>query len=194
MAQLGQKFDATQHDTTQSDYAELPSGTYKMEIEASDVVPTKDGKGTILKTTNVVVEPEEWNGQTLKGRKLFNNYNLENQSAQAQEIGQKQFAALCRAIGVSEVEDSEDLHFHTFTVKVGLGKPSKDGQYPARAEIKRYYFPDEGNVPEPAIDEVQPKAAPVAANNNHRPASNDNKQAPAKAAAGAGNRPWGAKK
>lgn len=185
MAQLGQKFDATQHDTTQSDYSELPNGIYKMEVEASDVVPTKDGKGTILKTTNVVVEPEDY-----KGRKLFNNYNLENQSAQAQEIGQKQFAALCRAIGVSEVEDSEDLHFHTFTVKVGLGKPSKDGQYPARAEIKRYYFPDEGNVPEPAIDEIQPRLAP--ANDNRQPAANDNKPAAAPAKA-AGSRPWGRK-
>lgn len=184
MASLGQKFDATQHDTTQSDYSELPNGIYKMEIEASDVVPTKDGKGTILKTTNVVVEPEDY-----KGRKLFNNYNLENQSAQAQEIGQKQFAALCRAIGVAEVEDSEDLHFRPFTVRVGLGKPSKDGQYPARAEIKRYFFEDEGNVPEPAIDEVQPK--PTAANDNRQPAANDNRSAaPAKAA---GARPWGKK-
>ena len=185
MAVLGSKFDATQHDTTQSDYSELPNGIYKMEIEASDVVPTKDGGGTILKTTNVVVEPEDF-----KGRKLFNNYNLENKSAQAQEIGQKQFAALCRAIGVSEVSDSEELHFHTFTVKVGLGKPSKDGQYPARAEIKRYYFPDEGDVPEPAIDADQPKPAPVAANQNRQPAANQNARPAAATAAAGGKRPW----
>lgn len=186
MAQLGQKFNAQDHDTTQSDYSELPNGIYRMEIEVSDVAPTKDGKGTILKTTNVVVDPEEY-----RGRKLFNNYNLENQSAQAQEIGQKQFAALCRAIGVDEVEDSEDLHFKVFTVKVGLGKPSKDGQYPARAEIKRYYFPDEGEMPEPAIDESQPaKAAP--ANDNRRPAAAA-ASPPARAATGGASRPWGKK-
>lgn len=193
MAQLGQRFDATQHDTTQSDYAELPNGTYQLEIEASEVKPTSNGKGTILKVTNNVVAPEEY-----AGRKLFNNYNLENESAQAQEIGQKQFAALCRAIGVDGVDDSEELHFHTYTARVALGKPSKDGQYPARAEIKRYYFPDEGDLPEPAIDAVQPAAPavkpaarPAAANNNQRPAVNDNKPAAAKAA---GSRPWGAKK
>ena len=194
MASLGQKFDATQHDTTQSDYSELPSGIYVLEIEASEVKPTSNGKGTILKVTNSVIEPEEWNGQQLKGRKLFNNYNLENESAQAQEIGQKQFAALCRAIGVSEVEDSEELHFHAYTAKVGLGKPSKDGQYPARAEIKRYFFSDEGEVPPAAIDATQPAPAPAkpaAANNNHRPAANTNTP-PARAAAG-GKRPWGTK-
>lgn len=180
MAKLATKFDATAHDTTQTDYAELPNGIYVMEVEASDVVPTKAGDGTILKTTNVVVEPEDY-----KGRKLFNNYNLENKNATAQEIGQRQFASLCRAIGVDGVEDSEDLHFKTFTVRVALGKPSKDGQYPARAEIKRYYFPDQGDVPEPAIDAEQP-----------RPAANDNRPAarPAQQAApAAGKRPWGQK-
>lgn len=175
MAVLGRKFDATAHDTTQTDYAELPNGIYKLEIETSEIKETSNGKGTVLKVTNVVVEPEEY-----KGRKLFNNYNLENESAQAQEIGQKQFAALCRAIGVAEVEDSEELHFRAYTARVALGRASKDGQYPARAEIKRYYFEDEGNVPEPAIDDVQPAAKPATT----RPAA-------AAAAKPAGARPWG---
>jgi hypothetical protein len=174
MAQLATKFDATAHDTEQKDYEELPSGIYELEVEASDVVPTKAGDGTILKTTMVVLRPEDY-----AKRKLFNNYNLENKNAQAQEIGQRQFASLCRAIGVQEVSDSEDLHFKAFTAKIGLGKPSKDGLYPARAEIKTYYFPDQGNVPEPAIDATQPARA--AANDNRQPAANDNKAAPAQA-------------
>lgn len=185
MASLGKTFNAEEHDTTQSDYSELPNGVYKIEIEASEVKPTSNGKGTILKVTNVVIEPEDY-----AGRKLFNNYNLENESAQAQEIGQRQFASLCRAIGVSQVEDSEDLHFKEYVVKVGLGKPSKDGQYPARAEIKRYFFPDEDNAPEPAIDEVQPKTP--AANDNRpaaRPAANQNSPA----SKPAGSKPWAKK-
>jgi len=188
MASLGQKFDATQHNTDQRDYEELPNGIYKMEIEASEVKETSTGSGTILKATMVVIEPED-----LKGRKLFTNYNLENKNAQAQEIGQKQFASLCRAIGISEVDDSEQLHFESFTVKVGLGKASKDGQYPAREEIKRYYFPDEGNVPDPAIDENQPAPAAKPANDNRQQASNDNRpaqQAAATGGAGARKRPW----
>ena len=183
MAGLGQRFDATAHDTLQNDYAELPNGIYKLEIEASDVGPTKAGNGTILKTTMVVIEPE-----SLKGRKLFTTYNLENANPTAQEIGQKQFASLCRAVGVSAVEDSEELHFLAFTAKVGLGK-AQNG-YPARAEVKRYYFEDEGNVPAPEIDANQPAPQPVVANDNRRTAaSNDNK--PAAAAAGATRRPWG---
>lgn len=189
MASLGQRFDATQHDTTQSDYAELPNGIYKLEIEASDVAPTKNGNGTLLKTTMTVVLPDEYNG-----RKLFTSFNLENQSAQAQEIGQKQFASLCRALGIDSVEESEELHFVPFFARVGLGKPSKDGQYPARAEIKRYFYPDEGEPPEPAVEAGQPAASPRPGNDNRRsPApqarvtTNDNRPAPA------GTRPWSRK-
>ncbi|PDS97551.1 hypothetical protein CO659_12890 [Rhizobium sp. S9] len=191
MARLGNTFNATEHDTEQRDYEELPNGDYQLEIEASDIVPTSTGSGTILKTTIVVIAPE-----ALKGRKLFNNYNLENANAKTQEIGQRQFASLCRAIGVDSVEDSEELHFRAFTAKIGLGKPSKDGKYPARAEIKKYYFPDEGNVPEPAIDANQPQpAAPVT---RAQVPANDNRQAagrpaPAAAAAGGTRRPWGSK-
>lgn len=181
MAVLGTRFDATAHDTTQSDYAELPNGIYRLEIEASDVSPTKDGRGTILKSTNRVIEPVEY-----EGRKLFVNFNLENPNAQAQEIGQRQFASLCRAIGLDSVEDSEDLHFKSYTAKIGLGKPSKDGQYPARAEIKRYYFPDSDEIPEPSIDDAQPKPAA----NDNRPAARPAAAQPAAAAKPAGVSAW----
>lgn len=185
MAALGKTFNAQDHDTEQRDFAELPNGVYKLEIEASDVGPTKAGTGTILKTTMVAIEPEQY-----KGRKLFTTYNLENPNPTAQDIGQKQFASLCRSIGVSSVEDSEDLHFRAFTVKIGLGK-AQNG-YPARAEVKRYYFEDEGNVPPPAIDAEQPK--PPAANDNRAAPANDNVAAARPAAAATGSRPWGAKK
>lgn len=188
MASLGQTFDSTQYDTTQTEYGTLPLGIYKLEVTASDVVPTKAGTGTILKLTYDAIEPEEF-----KGRKIFSNMNIENQNATAQQIGQKELASLCRAIGLSDLADSEDLHFQAFTAKVGLEKPQAG--YAQRNRIVRYFFPDEGNVPEPAIDAVQPAAQPTAANDNRRPAANDNhQQAGRPAAAATGARPWGQKK
>ena len=185
MAQLGQRFNAQEHNTEQRDFEDLPNGIYKLEIESSDV--KKGDNGTGLNTTMIVIEPESH-----KGRKLFNFYNLEHKNSQAPEIGQRQVASLGREIGVDSVDDSDELHFQSFTVKVGMGKPSKDGQYPARAEIKRYFFPDEGNVPDPEIDANQP--APVA---RAQAPANDNRQAskPAGGAAAAGGtrRPWGSK-
>lgn len=174
MAKLGQTFDPTSHDTTQTEFSTLPLGIYRLEVTASDVVPTKAGTGTILKLTYDVIEPEEF-----KGRKIFANMNIENQNAVAQQIGQKELASLCRAIGLSDLSDSEELHFHAFTAKVGLEKPQEG--YAQRNRIVRFYFPDEGNVPEPTIDAEQPKAAA----SKSAPA-NDNNPAPA-----AGKRPWG---
>ena len=186
MARLSTTFNAQEHDTEQrNDFPELPAGIYQLEVTASEVAATSTGSGTILKTTMAVIAPEEF-----KGRLIFNNYNLENANAQAQEIGQKQFASLCRAIGVSSVDDSEELHLRAFTAKIGLGKPSKDGKYPARAEIKRYFFEDEGDVPVPEIDASQP--APAAPANDNKPAV---RPAAAAAAPAAGaRRPWGGAK
>lgn len=181
MARLATSFNAQDYDTTQSEFSELPNGTYLMEVEAADVAATSTGTGTILKATMKVIEPADY-----ADRKLFTNYNIENKNPTAQEIGQKQLASLCRAIGVSAVEDTDDLLFKSFSVKIGLGRPSKDGQYPARAEIKKYFFPDENKTPAPEIDATQPTAARPA-NDNRPAAANSNQPAQAKAA---GSRPW----
>lgn len=185
MAGLGQRFDSTQHNTEQNDFSPLPLGIYSLEVSASDVVATKAGNGTILKLTYDVIAPEDF-----KGRRIFGNINLENTNSTAQEIGQRELAMLCRAVGLSEISDSEELHFIAFTAKVGLEKPQAG--YSQRNKITKYFYPDEGNVPAPAIDANQPAPQPAAANDNRRTAaSNDNK--PAAAAAGATRRPWGSK-
>ncbi|RJG46534.1 hypothetical protein [Mesorhizobium sp. DCY119] len=206
MASLGKKYTAGDVSTEQRDYEDLPTGIYQLEIEASDVVetgPENARTGVGLKYTAVVLAPEE-----VKGRKYFGFVNLENKNSEAQRIGQEEFARLRRSIGVEEIDESEELHFRTFTVKLGMGKPSKklnaDGtpMYPARVEPKVYYFPDDGpgghgsNIPEPAIDAVQPTAAP--ANDNRQSANpstarSTNNGGAAASSAGKPNRPWGSK-
>lgn len=178
MAKLGQQFDATAHDTEQREYTPIPDGDYALEVLESDVVETKSGMG--LKLTYQVTEGD------YEGRRIYGFMNIANESAQAQEIGQKELASLCRAIGLPMIEDSEELHFKRFEAKIGMGKPSKekedDGRgnmvpkYPARNEIKRFYFPDEGGAPKPQ-----------AANDNTPPPA----QQEAAAAKPAGSRPWG---
>ncbi|MBX5010858.1 DUF669 domain-containing protein [Rhizobium lentis] len=185
MAQLGQRFNAQDHDTEQRG-SNLPNGIYVLEVSTSEVKPTAKGNGTILKLTYDVVEPAEF-----KGRKIFANINLENANAQAQEIGQRDLAKLCRAVGLDEVIDSDELHFISFTAKVGVEKP-RDG-YEPRNEIKRFFYPDEGAVPPAEIDANQPAQRPAPANDNRRPAANQT--AASKPAGGAtsggARRPWG---
>lgn len=195
MAKIGVRVEATEESTQQRDFGNVPNGDYKLEITASDVPIKNEGtreQATTVKVTIDIIEPEEF-----KGRKIFGNYNVEHPKAQVQEIGQKQFSCLLRALGMTESpEESDELHFISFTARIGMGKDSKeknaDGspQYPARNEIKKYYYPDEGNVPEPSVDANQP--APPA--NDNKPAARA--AAPAAAAGGrpaTGAKPWGKK-
>lgn len=198
MAALGKKYTAGDVDTTQTDYDDLPAGVYKLEMEASDIIETGEENartGVGLKYTSNVIEPEE-----LAGRKFFGFINLENKNPQAQEIGQKEFARLRRAVGVDEIDDSEELHFRAYYAKINWGKPNEKRDRDANMEVKKYYFLDEVEAPDTGIDPVQtPKplckasiAARSAANSNNRPAANDNKPAAAPAKA-AGSKPWAKK-
>lgn len=193
MASLGKKYTAGDVDTEQKDYEDLPAGIMVFEIEATEVVetgPENARTGNGLKYTANVLAPDE-----VAGRKFFGFINLENKNAQAQEIGQREFACLRRAVGVEDIDDSEELHLISYTVKLGMGKPSKklnaDGspQYPARMEVKRYYFPDEGNVPEAVLDDNQP--APANDNKPAQRAAAPARQAPPAAAVSGAKRPWG---
>jgi len=191
MARLGVRVEATEESTQQRDFSNIPNGIYRLEISASDATVKNEGtreQAITVKATFDVLEPDEF-----KGRKVFGNYNVEHPSAQAQEIGQKQFSCLLRALSMTESpEETEELHYIPFVARIGMGKDSKeknaDGtpKYAAKSEIKHYYYPDQGELPEPAIDENQPAPTPKAANDN-RPAP---QQQAADPKAG-GRRPWG---
>lgn len=196
MAKLGVRIEATEEGTQQrAEYTTLPAGVYRLQMEACEVVEKNQGSqdhSIMVKSTFEVLEPTEFEKQ-----KIFGNYNLQNKSDIAQKIGNEQFQCLLRSMAMTEVLDDEtdNLLFTSFVATVGLGKDSKeknaDGTpvYAAKSEIKRYWFPDLNDAPPIGITAAKP--APVAANNNQRPAANQN--APAAAAKPAGSKPWGKK-
>lgn len=102
-----------------SGYQPLPEADYVLEIVETDYLPTFDGIGMVLKTKCQVVSGD------FDLRPYYINYVLEHADEARQEIGQRDFAGLRRATGVLELSDSEELHFKTFSVKVGV-KARKD--------------------------------------------------------------------
>lgn len=190
MASLSQlKFDPTQHDTDSQgggSYENLPDGIYKLEITSSSSNEEHDGNDNlvkyVLKVTYEVIEPEDY-----KGRKVFGNFNLVNKSDKAQEIGNRDFAKLCRALDQSEPPDnSEDLHFREFFAKIGVDKGGNG--YSPKNEIKTYYYPTDkdGNAQPAPTPEITGPETKAPANDNRKPAANDNGAAPTK-------RVWGKK-
>lgn len=124
-----------------SGYTPLPAGDYQMEIVESEYGATAKGTGMILKCKAQIV------GGEYEGRPFYLNYNLQNDNDQAQEIGQRDFAGLRRATGVLSPDDSEELHFKTFTVTLGVKARKDTGEM--ENYISQYLFEREDEPPVP---------------------------------------------
>ena len=70
------------------------------------------------------------------GRLVFERLNLDNPNDTAVKIAQRTLADICEAVGVLEVEDSEELHGIEMLVRVGI-QPAK-GDWGASNVIKKY--------------------------------------------------------
>lgn len=83
------------------EYAPLKGGLYEVTIARATFKPTKRGDGMIL-SVGFTTENNSW---------LWANLNLVNPSAQAQEIGTRQFAELLRAVGIPATKFKKEDDF-----------------------------------------------------------------------------------
>jgi hypothetical protein len=144
MAQLNFKASSVEITERQGGaYGPLPAGEYEMVITRSATKQTKAGTGSYLELEMQVVSGES------SGRRHWERLNLDNPSAQTVKIAQEQLAKLCMALGLDEVNDSEELHDTPFIAEIGIDK--KDDQ---RNVIWGYA---------PAMKAAKPAAKPVAA-------------------------------
>lgn len=202
MASIGRRFDATEHDTEKqvSGFNKPKEGVYKLEVIESSTTGTEEELRASFKVG--IIEPEIYKDQW-----VYASAWITGPKSGWDSMGQPYLARLCRACGVKDIEDTDELHFKPFTAELRNGKPyqaKKDGipsvddnGHPVmrtNLEIKRFYYDDDEKTPVPAphIFDVHPPA------NDNRPApaarpiaANDNAPAPQPAAAAAGrSRPW----
>ena len=113
------------------DFSVVPPDTYNVQIIKSEVVPTKNKDGSLLKVQFKIIDGK------FKGRIVFGQYNLTNPNPQAVEISKKQMKTLCDAVGKPDgVKDSNELHNIPLQIKVSV-KPAQ-GVYAEQNEIKFY--------------------------------------------------------
>ena len=158
-------FDATAVEPDAGrDFAPLPAGAYEAEITGSEVKDASTGTGSYLKLEFSILGP------THQGRKVWANITLRNANAQAESIGQAQLSALCRAVGITKLNDSDQLFQKLVRIRLKV-KPAS-GNYAAGNDVTGYE----------AMGAPQPAAASAA-----RPAAN---AAPAAAPAAGATPPW----
>ena len=146
MAQLGTNFDPSSAPPGDSSFDLLPNGWQPMHAIESDVNPTKDGTGTIVAFTFEIIEG------AFKGRRIWKRMNVQNKSAEAQAIGQRELADLCRALGLPSMTDTSQAHNKPLLGKIGLEK-SKDPAYEDKNTVKGFkpYEAGAGSPSGPAI-------------------------------------------
>lgn len=188
--------DFSSFDVNSSEYDEdssfdlVPAGWYQMFISKAELRPTKSGGSMISVTYDIT-------GPTHQGRKIFGNFNWENANPVAKEIGRKQFAQQVRALGLSGIQQLEDLINLPFDGKVGIQK-SKDPQYEDSNRVTA--FAAAGSKSGDGVAQAALQKRPVAAPQHpaapqrpapQAPAARPQRPAPAKAAPAArGKMPW----
>lgn len=88
----------------QTDFPVLPPGKYPVLIEEAEVRQTKKGDGHYIRLVMKVLDDGLY-----KGRKVFDQINIQNPSTQCVEIGLRTLSALGRALGLQAITDSAQL-------------------------------------------------------------------------------------
>ena len=177
MAIFAQTFDA--NTVEPSNFDVFPAGKYLAQIVASEMRPTKDGRGQYLFLELDILEGP------FAGRKLFDRLNLVNDNPDTVDIATRTLSSICRATGQMQVKDSEQLHLIPLIADVRVRPPK--GQYGESNSI-RYLPRNAAAAPTPATRTPAGYAAPASA-----PATTATPQ-PARPAApaapAAGGLPW----
>lgn len=153
MANLGCTFDATTVAPQQA-FEPIPAGWYAAMIDDSEMRPTKDGTGAYLLLRFVVMEGQFAN------RKVFARLNLQNRNETAVNIAQQQLSAICHAIGVFQVADSQQLHGKPMQIKVKYVQA--EGNYEASNDVTGFKAYGE-TAAQPSAMPAPAPAAPTAA-------------------------------
>ena len=99
----------------------LPAGWYPAQIVKSEVKETSKGGQQLAMEARVL------EGHEFENRAIFIRLNLWNSNPKAVEIAQRDLSAICRAVGVLRVDDSEALHMIPLAIKLKV-RPA-EGSY-----------------------------------------------------------------
>lgn len=113
----------------------VPAGWYNVAIDDSELKPTKPKIGETQQGAYLQLRFNILDGQ-YAGRKLFTRLNVKNSNQQTVEIAYKQLSAICHAVGVMQVQDSQQLHGLPLKVKVKIRKGNDE--YEDQNEIIAY--------------------------------------------------------
>ena len=104
-------------EVTPSSFDVIPAGTYEAVVCNSESRPMKSGNGMGFNFEFEIISGEQ------KGRKVFAWITFEHRtSPDAQRIGREQLSAMCRAVGVTQLNDTAQLHNLPMMITVAIDR------------------------------------------------------------------------
>ena len=124
MSSFFETFSPDEHET--ASYDVLPAGDYLAIVKAMEEKTTKAGTGSYIAASFQIIDGPA------QGRMVWGNFNVNNPNPKAEEIGRRELADLCRAVGVTPRSSDELLNI-PLVLKVAVDKDD-----PERNRIKGY--------------------------------------------------------
>lgn len=129
MAQLLETFSVDSLPTPTNNFEPLPAGWYTAIVNGAEIKNTKAGTGQYIAVRYDITGP------THQGRVVFGNLNIKNPNPKAEEIGRQQLGELMRAIGLTTVQDTDQLIGGQLSIKLDVRESE---QYGASNDVKGY--------------------------------------------------------
>jgi hypothetical protein len=108
---------------------DIPDGSYTAVLVESERVPMNNGNGDRLKLKFEIVEGE------FAERWIYDGLNLWHEKETVAARALTDLKRICRAVGVTEMSDSSDLHDKPLSITV---QTTNDPQYGKQVKIKAY--------------------------------------------------------
>jgi len=127
MAFLGETFSTDSLPVADRSFDLIPEGWYSATITKAELTKTKAGTGDKIDMRYDITGP------TQQGRVVFGSINVRNPNPDAEKIARQQLGEIMRAVGLSKIQDSDELVGAPIVVRVKI-KPASNG-YDARNEV-----------------------------------------------------------
>jgi len=124
--------------STKGNYEVLPAGWYTAYIKSAEIKTTKTGTGKYIAVRYDITGP------THAGRMIFGNLNINNPNPKAEEIARQQLGELMRAIGLSSVQDTDQLIGGSLSIKLGVRESE---QYSSSNDVKSFKSTTSSSMP-----------------------------------------------
>jgi hypothetical protein len=147
MAKLS--FNKSKAKKANSTYGAIPRGFYMITAEKATIKESPD-KEILTLQCSITEGP-------FKNRKIFPRFNIKNPSERAEAISHMLLSQLSEAVGITELEDTDQLLNSVFCAEVVVTE-ARNG-YPETNDIVRYFdFIAKTESENKAIDEYVEKA------------------------------------